>query len=588
MTHDKARGIHNLRWASNGEHILYVQDEDGDENHRIYSLKVGDGTIKSLTPQGSVQARIIALSPRHPDDALVGLNDRDPKKHDLYRINIRTGATTLVAENPGFITFVADENLEPRVSVAPTTDGGFELFKHEDGKWESLARVAMEDTIPGDLHLSPEGTHLYLSDARGRDTGAISRVELATGKTEIVVEDTLADITEVIFDPATGKPQAAASNYKRKRWHVIDSSIQPDFDRLKELAEGDFQILDRSGGDRTWLIAYDAPQAPLRYYLYDRDTKEATLLIHTRPELSKYTLSTTQPVTVKARDGLTLVGYVTLPPNVSGERPGSPLPTVMYIHGGPWARDSWGFNAKDQWLANRGYAVLRVNFRGSLGFGKSFINAANKEWAGAMHNDVLDFVSWAIKEGIADRERTMVMGGSYGGYATLVGLTFTPDVFACGVARVAWSNLASYLEGTASYNQAFMDLIAARVGDPRSDDGRKLLMERSPITHAKKLSKPLLIAQGANDPRSKPAEAQRFVDALGGSKVPVVYMLYTDEGHFFRRPESRISFNAATELFLKDCLGGRAEAINTAFEGANFVIKHGVEHAPWLTQAAVD
>ena len=291
------------------------------------------------------------------------------------------------------------------------------------------------------------------------------------------------------------------------------------------------------------------------------------------------------PVEVKTRDGLTLVCYLSIPyqsdTKLNGH-PDNPLPMVLFVHGGPWARDSWGYNSYHQWLSNRGYAVLSVNYRGSTGFGKNFINAGNKEWAGKMHDDLIDAVNWAINEKIADKENIAIMGGSYGGYATLVGLTFTPDVFACGVDIVGPSNLQTLLETIPPYWAPMINVFTTRVGDHRTVEGRKLLNERSPLNYTDKIKKPLLIGQGANDPRVKQTESDQIVKAMQGKNIPVTYVLYTDEGHGFARPENRLSFNAVSEIFLSQILGGRSEPIGDDFKNSSITVPNGSENIPNL------
>ncbi|MDQ3232438.1 MAG: S9 family peptidase, partial [Pseudobdellovibrionaceae bacterium] len=327
---------------------------------------------------------------------------------------------------------------------------------------------------------------------------------------------------------------------------------------------------------------------PARYYRYDRPSKKAEFLFSNRPALEKLQLPELRPIIIPAQDGLKLVSYLTVPLSADSDRdgrPSQPLPLVLLVHGGPWARDSWGYNGQHQWLANRGYAVLSVNFRGSTGFGKKFVNAGNFEWAGKMHQDLLDAVDWAVQEKIADPQKVAIFGGSYGGYATLVGLTFTPDRFACGVDIVGPSNLNTLLESLPPYWQPMIEQFTKRVGNPKTEEGRKLLADRSPLHRAGAIKKPLLIGQGANDPRVKQAEADQIVKAMQEKKIPVTYALYPDEGHGFAKPQNRLSFNAIAESFLSSCLGGAHEPIGDDLIGSSLQVPTGVEHVPDLAQA---
>jgi dipeptidyl aminopeptidase/acylaminoacyl peptidase len=327
---------------------------------------------------------------------------------------------------------------------------------------------------------------------------------------------------------------------------------------------------------------------PVRYYLYDRGAKKARYLFNNRPELEGLPLAKMHPVVIRSRDGLDLVSYLTLPAasDLDGDAvPDSPVPMVLLVHGGPWARDSWGFNPLHQWLANRGYAVLSVNYRGSTGFGKKFVNAANKEWAGKMHNDLLDAVDWAVERKIAQKDNVAIMGGSYGGFATLVGLTFTPDVFACGVDIVGPSNIRTLLETIPPYWAPAVAMWKSRVGDHTSAEGREFLDSRSPLTRVANIKKPLLIGQGANDPRVKQSESDQIVKAMQEKNIPVTYVLFPDEGHGFTRPQNRMSFFAVAEAFLGEHLGGKVEPIGSDLKGASIEVPAGADQVPGLETA---
>jgi len=400
--------------------------------------------------------------------------------------------------------------------------------------------------------------------------------------------DEKSDVDEVLVHPVERNVQAVAFNYERRRWSVIDGSIRSDFSCLEKVSEGDFYLTGRTLRDDKWMVSYMVDNGPVRYYLYDRDAGEARFLFTDRKALEQYALAKMHSTIVKSRDGLNLVCYYTLPVGSDQDgdgRPDSPLPMVLLVHGGPWARDTWGFNPYHQWLANRGYAVLSVNFRGSTGFGKDFVNAGNMEWGRRMHDDLIDAVDGAIRKGIASPERIAIFGGSYGGYATLIGLTLTPDRFACGVDIVGPSNLVTLLESIPPYWKPMVELFAKRVGDHRTSEGRTLLLERSPLTYVERIRKPLLIGQGANDPRVKRTESDQIVKAMLEKGIPVTYVVFPDEGHGFARPENRLSFNAVAEAFLARFLGGLAEPIGDDFEGSTITVETGVEEVPGLCEA---
>jgi dipeptidyl aminopeptidase/acylaminoacyl peptidase len=404
----------------------------------------------------------------------------------------------------------------------------------------------------------------------------------------VLVSGDRSDIDDVWLDPKTAAPQAYAVDYLKTQVFALDPSIRKDIELLtKELGDG-FGVTSRTLDDTLWLVATNTPLLPTTSWLYDRKAGKVSKLFESRPALSSAPLVPMQPLELKARDGLTLVSYLSLPPGSDANndgRPDKPVPMVLNVHGGPWGRDDWSFDNEHQWLANRGYAVLAVNFRGSTGFGKGFANAGNQQWARKMHDDLLDAVLWAINEKVAIADKVAIYGGSYGGYATLIGLTHTPDTFACGVDIVGPSNLVTLTTSIPPYWKAVFENMIARVADPRTEEGRKWLTERSPLTHVANIRKPLLIAQGANDQRVKQAESDQIVKAMKERNLPVTYVLYPEEGHGFGRPTNRISFYAIAEGFLSKCLGGRYEPIGNDFKGANLKVLEGADYVPGLTDS---
>ncbi len=618
VTAETSRGIRTYSWAYTNQHILFTNDLGGDENWKIYAADIATAQVKDLTPIESVAgpdgkpimqpngkplrpaARIANVSRETPDVILAALNDRDPKFHDLYKVNIRTGERMPVLQNTGFAGFVVDDSHKPVLAMKPRPDGGTDVLKHagelprEGGKppaikWDAFQSIPFDDnTTTAALDLNKAGTHVYLRDSRGRDTAAVVSVNIATGEATVIAEHPKADAAQAMVHPTEKTVQAAGFNHARTEWTLLDQSIKGDLDYLKSVADGDFDITSRSDNDRLWTVAYTLDNAPSRSYLYDRDAKKATFLFSAYSALDGQTLARMHPQTITSRDGLELVSYLTLPPESDSDgdaRPEKPLPTVLLVHGGPWARDSWGYSAMAQWLANRGYAVLQMNYRGSTGFGKKFINAANREWATKMHDDLIDGVDWAVKNKIADAKKTAIMGGSYGGYATLVGLTFTPEVFACGVDIVGPSNLVTLLNSIPPYWAPTIERMTRQMGDHRTQEGRAFLATRSPITFVDKIVKPLLIGQGANDPRVKQAESDQIVQAMQKKNIPVTYVLYPDEGHGFQRPENRMSFYAVAEAFLAQHLGGRVEPIGDDFKGSSITVPTGAAGVAGLAEA---
>lgn len=593
VTKDTNRGIRRYFWAYTNQHIIYMQDKGGDENWRVYSVDLANQNAeKDLTPFEKVNARIEEVSFKFPDEIIVGLNTRDAKFHDLHRVNIRTGQMTMVTQNSdGFAGFLTDDDFNVRFATKITPDGGSEILKAGDGgQWSPYLKIDMEDTMTtGPRGFDKTAKTMYFVDSRGRNTAALTALDLETKKQTVIGEDPKADIGGLVVHPTEKNVQAYSANYLRNEWRVVDKSIQGDFDYLRNVAEGEFFVSSRSLDDKKWIVIYVMDNGPVRYFAYDRPTKKATFLFTNNRDLEDETLATMTPIIIKSRDGMNLISYLTLPPKEratgSPPRPSKPLPMVLYVHGGPWGRDAWGYNPTHQWLANRGYAVLSVNFRGSTGFGKNFINAGNLEWAGKMHDDLIDAVQWAVKEKIADEQKIAIMGGSYGGYATLVGLTFTPDVFACGVDIVGPSNIVTLLSTIPPYWAPMIEMWKHRVGDHRTEEGKSFLAQRSPLTFVDRIKKPLLIGQGANDPRVKQAESDQIVKAMQEKRIPVTYVLFPDEGHGFARPENRMSFNAVAEGFLAQHLGGRYEPIGGDFKGSTVSVPTGAEGVPGLRDA---
>ena len=582
VTGDRDRGIRAYFWAYTDEHVIYVQDRAGDENWRVYLTDLGRGETRDLTPIEGVRAEINAVSHKHPHEIIVGLNDRDARYHDLYRVNLLSGERTLLEENPGFAGFVLDDEYAVRFAMRFTDDGGTELLARGDGgAWESFMKIALEDTLTtGPAGFNKENTALLLRDSRGRDTSALCVLDLETGAQRVLAEDPRVDVGGVMRHPTEKTVEAVTFEFLRRERRVLDDSVADDLSFLEGVAEGDLSVSSRTLDDRWWIVSYAADDGPARYYRYDRAARRARFLFSSRRALEGLPLVKMHPVVIEARDGLELVSYLSLPrgSNPDGaSRPAQPLPMVLYVHGGPWGRDRWGSHPTHQWLANRGYVVLSVNFRGSTGFGKAFVNAGNLEWAGTMHDDLVDAVRWAVSEGVADPDRVAIMGGSYGGYATLVGMTFTPDLFACGVDLVGPSNLVTLLNTIPPYWAPAIELFTRRVGDHRTEAGRALLEARSPLNRVEAIRRPLLIGQGANDPRVKRAESDQIVEAMKARNIPVTYVLYSDEGHGMARPENRLSFYAVAEAFLAEHLGGRVEPVGGDFEGSSIEVLHGSE-----------
>ncbi len=586
VTRDVSRGIRVYHWAYDATHLLYLQDDGGDENWHLHRVAYETGEDVDLTPLPGVQARIVLLSPRHPDRVLVGLNDRDPAWHDLHLLDLRTGERRLVLENPGFARFVCDDELRVVLGERVTDDGGMAWLAPDGDGWRPFLRVGLEDGLTTEVRgVDADGATLFLADSRGRDTAALVALDAASGGTSVLAEDPRADVGDVVWHPLTRRPQAADLGAERSDWRVVDPEVEDAFAFLEGEVHGDLRVVSRTLDDALWVVEDGVSDGPTRFMLVDRAAGSSRTLFVDRPELEGLPLGTMRPVTIAARDGLPLVCYLTRPVAGAGAGGEGPDPMVLLVHGGPWGRDAWGYHPVHQWLANRGYAVLSVNFRGSSGFGKAFVNAGDRAWGAQMQDDLHDAVAWAVGEGVADPARVAIMGGSYGGYATLAGLTFTPEAFACGVDIVGPSNLLTMVETIPPYWQSLIEVDAKRVGDHRTEEGRAFLWSRSPLAHADRIRRPLLIGHGANDPRVARDESDQIVAAMGANDVPVTYVLFPDEGHGFVRPPNRLAFRAVTEAFLGAVLGGRVEPIGDDLSGSSITVPVGAALIDGLPEA---
>lgn len=592
ITAEKVRPIRNYFWAPNSQQVLYVNDKGGDENFLLYGVDVKSGTERKLTPFEKTRVQVVGVSPLVPDRILVGLNNRDAKWHDIHSLDLATGKLTPVLMNTGdYAGFLADQKLVVRGALKSRPDGGNDYFRVVDNKVEATPAesIALEDSlITQPAGYTTDGNTLYWIDSRGRNTAALIAQDVQSGKKTVIAEDARADIGGAMAHPKTGQVEAYAVEYLRNDWVPVGSAVKGDLEFLKSKLKGDITVTSRTLADDKWTVVSTSAAQPAVTWLYDRKAKTLTELFRSRPALASMPLTEMHPVEIRSRDNKTLVSYLTLPPGSDPDGDGKPsaaVPLILLVHGGPWGRDSYGYNAYHQWLANRGYAVLSTNFRASTGFGKDFISAGDLQWGRKMHDDLLDAVDWAVSNGITAPDKVAIMGGSYGGYATLAGLTFTPDKFACGVDIVGPSNLQTLLKTTPAYWEALKVQFYKRMGDPRTEEGRKLLDERSPLYSADKIIRPLLIGQGANDPRVNVAESEQIVKAMKEKGIPVTYIVFPDEGHGFARPANSIAFNAAAENFLAGCLGGRAEPVGKTLSLSSAKVEEGASLVPGLSNA---
>jgi dipeptidyl aminopeptidase/acylaminoacyl peptidase len=570
-----------FQWAYTSRHLVFFQDRAGDDNWRTSSVDITNGSIVPLTPPQGVKSFLQGRDYRFPQEMLVRHNARDKRYFDLFRVNLVTGASELKFENNDYADLATDGDFRLRLGTRLTADGTSEYFElHADGSSAPFMQVPIGDVDATRLlEFSADGNTLYMIDSRGRDKAALFALDMTTRATVLLADDDDADIAEVSFDDHR-RPIAARSIGDRGRWHVIDESAARDLADLAQHGLGDVEIIDRSFDDRLVSVFYERDTESGEFALLDRQTHQVQSLFRQRKALANVALRKMEPVVIAARDGLRIHCYLTLPETTPGA--GKP-PLVLFIHGGPYSRDLWGFSSPHQWLANRGYAVLSVNYRGSTGFGKAFVAAANHEWGGRMHDDLIDAVNWAIAQGIADPKRVGFFGASYGGFSALTAATKTPEMFACIVDMFGISNLITFMASVPPYWSPWFSVWKNRLGDPGTDEGRAFLAGRSPINHLERATRPILVAQGLQDVTVVAAESEQMVAALQKRGVPVTYITFADEGHGFVRPENRLAFNAVAEAFLAKHLGGRYQPVGNDFAGSTLKVETGGDLVPGLS-----
>lgn len=571
ITNEPTHPIFWYVWGADSKHLLYLQDNGGDELNHLFSADLESGNVRDLTPFRGVRAQNILTSERQPKYVLAGLNLRDRKVFDMYRIDLESGAVTLEAKNPGdVLTWSTDADFVIRAATVFTATAQTVIRVRDAAgqPWRDLVVMPFEhapfdgQVVEGSLvaAFAPDGKSLIIHSALHSDKGRLVRVDAKSGaELGVVAEDLQSDIDNdgnhpaVLVNPQTQQIVAARFDYTSPHWTFLDTSLAADFERIGREAPGFMQIVSSDRAAKIWILNSSRSDAPDAYFVWDRAAKKLTPLFSDNPALLRYTLAPKKAVVIKARDGLPLVSYLTIPPGAEPKK----LPLVLDIHGGPWFR--WGdeFDPEVQLLANRGYAVLQVNYRGSTGYGLSFLNAGTNQWGRGTQLDLYDAVQWAIDQGIADPKRIAALGWSGGGYGTLNALEQRPDLFRCGVDGVGPADIATLFKSFPPYWGGILVRWRLRVGDVEHDAELNRLI--SPLYHVDAIRAPLLIGQGQNDPRVTIANVDAIVKALRDAKREVTYVVYPDEGHGFGRPENNLDFYGRAEEFLAHNLGGRAE-----------------------------
>jgi len=548
VTTQQERDITSCFWSYDNEHLFYQRDKGGDENFHLYMANIKTKERQDITPFDDTKVMLECYRKQFPDEMLIAMNKRDKKVFDVYRFDLKTKKLDLIAQNPGnYSDWIVDWQNKVRGVRQNNKDGGYEGLVRDDEKseWRKLILWGLEDSSSGFIGFSKDGKYMYARDSNGANSLRLVSIDVKTGKKKVIFQDPEYDYGALVRDRDSGELLAGTVRKAKKEWHFFDENFEKDLKLAMMLDEGEIGIRSKDKDDKKWIVFFLKDNGPVSYWMFDRETKDGVFLFYTKPELNKYKLANMEPIFYFARDGLKIHGYLTYPVDKKAKN----LPMVLFVHGGPWVRDSWGYSPIVQWLANRGYAVLQVNYRGSSGYGKKFLNAGNKQWGAKMHDDLVDAVNWAVEQGVADPKRVAIYGGSYGGYAALVGATFTPDLFKCAIDIVGPSNLITLLKSVPPYWKIFLERMYKRVGHPEKEE--EFLKSRSPLFKADKIKIPVMVVQGANDPRVKQAEAEQIVQAMKKNGVDYEYLLFEAEGHGIRKEANRMKCYAVLEKFLK-------------------------------------
>ena len=574
ITDQRDRPQRSAFWTADGRYLISSRDGDGDENTVLVRIDPATGEKRDLTPENKVKAFLVGVDREAPSELVVGLNDRDPRYHDLYVINVDSGDRSLLYRSTDDGSQVNVDWLDGawhpvlRSNILPDGGSSFELRLPGDTSWRQFLQLGFEDTISdsGPSGFTRDGRWLYGQLSTGEDLPRLvrwSREQLESCGTdctpEVLHRSSAGAFAVDLSDLDTGVPLVLKEVDLRSRRVVLDASVQADIDRLEQLAgSNEFSVVDRDLDNRRWLIAIGSDQQGPQYWLWDRELDEIRKLFSVQPRLDAYDLVAMESLDLKARDGRRLPAYLTRTP-ISARS--GPQPLVLLVHGGPQARDYWGFNPIHQLLANRGYHVLSVNYRGSTGFGKDHLLAGEGEWYARMQDDLVDAVRWAVDERIADPDRLVIMGASYGGYAALAGLTRDPDLFAAAIAEVGPSNLRTLLESIPPYWESGRTILERMIGVGKVD-----LDAISPIQHVDRIERPLLLGHGANDPRVKLTESETIAAAMAERQLPIDFVVFPDEGHGLANPSNALAMYALVEAFLSQHVGGRAEPFGSSLE----------------------
>lgn len=551
LTEEKWRGVRYFFWRGTSRHLLYMTDDESDEKYRLIQICIQTGDTRDFTPLHGIKAELVAVDDRFPDTILLAMNRRNPTVFDIYRMNLETGAEQLDTPNVGDVfRWGVDREMQVRACQAYLEDGDCELRVREslESRWKAIRRWKPDEAYgsAGAVSFSSDGGSAYVLSCEGSDTISLYEMSLSTGESRLIAGDPSYDLAEVLVNQSTYGIEAVKIIRERGEWRALTEEAERALALISGECGGDISITGSSSDFNSWIVRSVTDCAPPRYFHYDRKRNKTEYLGCSLPSLLERNMARMKPVSFKSRDGASIGGYLTIPPR---REDGSPPPFVISVHGGPWTRDLWGFDSEVQWLADMGFGVLQINFRGSTGYGKAHFAAGLREWGGIMHDDMADGRAWAVSEGFADPSRIGIMGTSYGGYEVLTALSLSPGDFACGVDLFGPSNLVTLLEGIPYHMTARKAMFRVRIGDHRLE--KDFLRSRSPLFRADRITAPLFIAQGENDVRVRRRESEQIVQALKGRGTEVEYHLFRGEGHGFARQKNRITLYTKIGDFLE-------------------------------------
>lgn len=548
VTFDSMYGIRRFVWSGDSRRILYLRDSVGSGSVHLYDVEISSGTARDLTPFDYVRAQIVAVDNDIPNNILFALNLDNPRAYNVYNLNLTTGDFDLAVENPGnVIGWLADNNLQIKGCLQVNDNGTYEFMVADDktNTWQEVISwnsVDMMDSSP--IRFSGDNKYAFVLDARDANTGRLTKVDLSSGETEVLAEDSIYNVKGAIFNPVTHELEAVSFDGQREFTEAVDETFDEHLAAFEKLNDGDFFISSRSKDNSKWLIGFKQDDAPVPFYIYDRATRQATLLFEHYPELGQYQLAKMEPVSFEARDGLTIHGYLSFPPDVAHEN----LPMVVLVHDGPWLRDSWGYRPEVQWFTSLGYACLQVNFRGSTGYGKKFRQAGIRQWGAAMQDDIIDGVRWAVDKNYADPDRIAIVGEGYGGYAALMATIQDGNMFAAAIDISGYTSVPALMESIPDYNTHTRLLYYNRVGN--LDMEREFLESISPNRYFDKIETPLLVVHGAMDPKVPSEDVNALTTSLEERDVPHEILLLDNEGHGLAQTSNRLLYYQTAEQFL--------------------------------------